>query len=705
MDSGRSQSGSRVRSVLFIRRMVLILRLITKWVSRLYGLLAPRAYSVIMVGALFCTLAVKFFHSWRIDMVSEYPGWILSDIAVLLGIEVVLAAACFRWPGRWVVRTATFVAAVICTWSVMSAGWLIRTGTQILPPVLLPLVRDTLNTLSIISVNLVKMPVAAVALLGPSAVALVFFFFVLARPLPPNYNRKRFVSRVLISAVIIFAAILARGAVKDEGSAQIVSEGLRYNCQLRAIVSFILPGSGRLARADLADAKRKIPAFDQLKIELPQTRISDKLQKPRRINHNVVIVVLEGIQYGYTSLADRQIDLTPYLATLAGQGVEFTNARSTLTHTTKVLFSLLTGRFPSASQDLAEAVPAVKPYAGIVTILKQKLNFRTAFFQSAKGNFECRPGLVHNLGFDKFWAREDLNDPNAFVGYLGCDEFAMLKAITDWIKADPVRDTSETLSNSAVEKVSNGADKKPFFLTVLCSVTHDPYEVPEWFAEPAGESVQRYRQAIFYTDRFIAALDAELAKLNLTDKTIFCVIGDHGEAFGEHGLLGHERIAFDEVLHVPFCLRAPFLIEPETTVTKAVSSVDLTPTLLALLGFDADGADFDGVNALGDVADDRKVYFSGWMQQGPAGFVKGTRKFIYNPANKMVSVYDLSTDPFEFVRIELSERQAQKVADDIIGWRRNSIFRLDRKRTGKKMLFDSWLCRWTGRVSSARYRP
>ena len=683
MDSGRSQSGSRVRSVLFIRRMVPILRLITKCVSRLYGLLAPRAYSVIMFGALFCTLAVKFFHSWRIDMVSEYHGWILSDIAVLLGIEVVLAAACFRWPGRWVVRMATFVAAVICTWSVMSAGWLIRTGTQILPPVLLPLVRDTLNTLSIISVNLVKMPVAAVALLAPSAIALTFFFFVLARPLPPNYNRKRFANRILISAVIIFAAILARGVVKDERSSQIVFEGLRYNCQLRAIASFVLPGSGRLARADLARAKRKIPAFDQLKIELPQTRISDKSQKPRRINHNVVIIVLEGIQYRYTSLADRQTDLTPYLATLAGQGVEFTSARSTLTHTTKVLFSLLTGRFPSASQDLAEAVPVVKPYAGIATILKQKLNFRTAFFQSAKGNFECRPGLVHNLGFDKFLARDDLNDPSAFIGYLGCDEFSMLKPITEWIKAD----------------------KKPFFLTVLCSVTHDPYEVPEWFAEPAGESVQRYRQAIFYTDRFIAALDAELAKLNLTDKTIFCVIGDHGEAFGEHGLLGHERIAFDEVLHVPFCLRAPFLIEPETTVTKAVSSVDLTPTLLALLGFDADGADFDGVNALGDVADDRKVYFSGWMQQSPAGFVKGTRKFIYNPANKVVSVYDLSADPFELVRIELSEQQAQKIANDIIGWRRNSIFRLDQQRAGKKMLFDSWPYRWTGRVSSAKYRP
>ncbi|MHC4545018.1 MAG: hypothetical protein ACYSYL_10905 [Planctomycetota bacterium] len=64
--------------------------------------------------------------------------------------------------------------------------------------------------------------------------------------------------------------------------------------------------------------------------------------------------------------------------------------------------------------------------------------------------------MVYNLGFDKFWARDDLNDPNAFLGYLACDEFSMLGPITEWIKAE----------------------ERPFLLTILCSVTHDPYEVP-----------------------------------------------------------------------------------------------------------------------------------------------------------------------------------------------------------------------------------
>jgi len=636
-------------------------------IRRLYGLLAIRAYSVIMFGALFCTLAVKLFHSLRTGLLSEYFEWILADIYVLLGIEVILAIVCFRWPRKWVIRTTTFAAAIVCTWSVINAGWLIRTGSQILPPVLLPLVRSPLNNFCIVGFNLIKMPKAAFALLGPSVIALAFFFCVLVRPMLPNYNGRRFIKRIIISAIIVISASIAREAIVRRGSPQIASAGLRYNSQLRAIASLVLSDYRRFPNSD-----REIPSFDEIKIGL----------KPHQIYYNVVIVILEGIQYNYTSLADKQSNLTPFLATLAEQGVEFENARSTVTHTTKALFTLLTGRFPSASEDLAETVPAMKSYASIATILEEQLNFRTAFFQSAKGNFESRPGLVYNLGIDKFWARDDLDDPNSFLGYLACDEFSMLEPITEWLQAD----------------------EKPFLLTILCSVSHDPYEVPQWFAEPAKEPVERYRQTISYTDKFLSALDAELANLNLTDKTIFCVIGDHGEAFGEHGLLGHEQIAFDEVLRIPFCLRAPSLIEPGTKVTDAVSSADLTPTLLALLNFDISLAGFDGINIINHIPVDRNVYFSGWIRLSPAGFVKDGRKFIYNPVNKMVTVYDLDTDPPELVRIELDEQQSKKIANEIDAWRRNSIFKIEQQRTGKKLLFGRWLCRWTNRVSTAKYQ-
>jgi glucan phosphoethanolaminetransferase (alkaline phosphatase superfamily) len=632
---------------------------------RLQEFLSPRACSVIMLAALFCTLTVKLFHSLRYGLLTEYPDWVMSDLSVLITVEVVLSLVCFRWPKKNVVRLATVVAAVVCTWSVMNAGWLIRTGTQILPRVLLPLFRAPANSLFIVGVNLAKMPVAAVVLLAPSAVALIFFFFVLARPKLPVFSRRWFCIRIVFSLAIVVIAVAVRPVFANRGSLQIGSAGLRYNSQLRAVVSLMLTDYRRPP-----NPKREIPAIDNLNIGLKQ----------QHVKHNILLVILEGVQYQYTSLGSEHNDLTPYLATLAKQGVVFSNTRSTLTHTTKALFALLTGRFASASQDIAETVPVGSPYASIATILAGKLGYRTAFFQSAMGSFESRPGLVYNLGYEDFWARDDSDDPNCFLGYLACDEFSMLKPINEWIKSED----------------------KPFLLTVLCSVTHDPYEIPEWFGTPAKEPLERYLQSISYTDRFLAAMDVELGNLGVADNTIFCVIGDHGEAFGEHGLLGHERIAFDEVLRIPFCLRIPFSIQTGVKIAEPASSIDLTPTLLGLVGFDVESIGFDGVDLLNAIPKDRRIFFTGWMHEGPAGFVKGNRKFIYNPTNKTTCAYDLAADPKELNRIELPQKKADEIGREIIDWRKSTIFKIDQQRNGKKELFDNWICRWTDRVSSTK---
>lgn len=633
-------------------------------IRRLFAFLAPRAYTAIIFGALFCTLMVKLFHSLRCGLLSQYFNWIFSDISVLLGVEIFLAGICYRWPHRWVIRSATFFAALVCIWSVINAGWLIRTGTQVLPTVLLPLLRDPLNSLSIIGVNLAVTPRATVALLAPSAIALVFFFRVMAKPLPPNYDNQRFAKKVVVTLAIIIVAVLFRGIMAYGGSPHIASVRMRYNAQYKGVVS--------LFRRRFEESMRKIPYFDQVQLTL----------KPKQTRHNVLVVVLEGVQYRYTSLAQDANgppdvnNPTPFIAQLASQGVEFVNARSSVTHTTKALFSLFTGQFPSASEDLAEAVPAQKPYASVAMALRDKLGYRTAFFQSAKGNFESRPGLVYNLGFDEFWSRDDLPNTDAYLGYLSCDEFVMLKYIIEWVRESD----------------------NPFFLTALCSVTHDPYKVPEWFGEPADEPIDCYKQAINYTDGFIKALYEEIEKLGLADDTIFCIIGDHGEAFGEHGLLGHERIVFEEALHIPFCIRAPSLVEPGTKVTEAVSSVDLTPTLLGLLGFETRENGYDGVDVLAGPLQARKVRFSGWMHEGPAGYVEGDHKYSFNPTTKILSVYDLRTDPFETTRIELPEEHAQAIAEEIAAWRKNSVFQLDRKQPGEIRLYNRWICRWTNRV-------
>ncbi|MBN1974061.1 MAG: LTA synthase family protein [Sedimentisphaerales bacterium] len=636
-----------------------------KFNREVFDYATARPYTVILALALLCTLVTKLFYAIRRSQVEQYPGWILADIAFLLGVEVILVFICFRHSSKWTIRTATILAAIMCLWSFLNAGWLIRTGTQILPRVLLTVVRDPVNAFHMIGKNLSKVPVTAVLLLLPGAIALTFFFYVLAKPRIPNYNRKRFFIRFVVCIVVCLTAIAIRPVLLRSKPSKSALLELQYNAQLKAITSLVFNH-----HRPPPEPTRRVPFYDQLKVA----------SGPQMRKDNIVVIVLEGVQYEQSSLGGNSMDLTPYIANLAKQGASFTNARSTLTHTTKALFTLLTGRFASASQDIVEAVPVSKAYAGLPTILRDQLGYKTAFFQSARGNFECRPGLVYNLGFDKFWARDDLNDPNQFVGYLGCDEYAMIKPIKSWIKSD----------------------NRPFLLTIMCSVTHDPYEAPEWFGEQAKEDIERYRQTIAYTDKFLAAFEQELTQLGIMENTIFCVIGDHGEAFNEHGRSGHERIAFDEALHVLFCLKSP-IIEPETVITKPVSSIDLTPTLLSLLGFQTEKAGFDGVNILGKIRDERKVYFSGWMYESQAGYVQENFKYVYDPVHETACYYDLKKDPNEQEKIDVPEDKKEAISSEIESWRENTVFQYDQEYKGKRIIYNRWLCSWGNRDSRAKY--
>ena len=632
----------------------------------LFDFAVTRPYTLIMILALLCTLAAKLFHAIDCSLISRYPAWILSDIAFLLGIEVMLALLCFSKPRLWAARLATIIAAVFCLWSFLNAGWIIRTGTQILPHVLLTVFRDPLNALRMVGINLIKMPLTAIILLLPGFILLSFFFYVMTKTRIPVYNRKRFFIRFNASIIICLAALALRPTLIINKSPLPASLEMQYNAQLKAVSSLFC----RQYKPP-RESERRVPTFDELKVA----------QSSQMKKYNIVVIVLEGVQYEQTSLSGNKGDLTPFLAELASQGANFTNMRSTLTHTTKALFTLMTGRFASASQDIVEAVPAEKTYASLSTILRKQLGYRTAFFQSARGDFECRPGLVYNLGFDKFFAREDLNEPNKFISYLGCDEFAMLKPIAKWIQSD----------------------SRPFLLTYMCSVTHDRYEVPKWYGEQPKEDIDCYRQTISYTDKFLSAFEDELSNLGLLDNTIFCVIGDHGEGFNEHGLSGHERIAFDEGLHVPFCIKAPS-IEHGTTISSPVSSIDLTPTLLELLGFKTEKAGFDGINVLGNINPNRRVYFSGWMYESPAGFIHGDLKYIFDPIHQTLCLYDLKNDPHEQNRLNVPEDQVQKITDEIEKWRENTIFQYDRDYKGKDLIiYKQWKCKWSNRKANAKY--
>jgi len=79
--------------------------------------------------------------------------------------------------------------------------------------------------------------------------------------------------------------------------------------------------------------------------------------------------------------------------------------------------------------------------------------------------------------------------------------------------------------------------------------------------------------------RILWALEAS----GQSDNTVVVFTSDHGEMMGSHSLIG-KSVFYEEAVRVPLLIRAPFLHRRQVVVDRPVSSIDLVPTVLDLLG-------------------------------------------------------------------------------------------------------------------------
>jgi choline-sulfatase len=133
------------------------------------------------------------------------------------------------------------------------------------------------------------------------------------------------------------------------------------------------------------------------------------------------------------------------------------------------------------------------------------------------------------------------------------------------------------------------------FLWVHLFEPHAPYVDRQSMAAPPGG---RPRSVGERYDSEVAVADGEVARLVQAvrphlDSTLVVVASDHGEAFGEHGEIGHSVLVYDTTLRVPLVIAGPG-VRP-TIVAEPVSLVDVMPTLLELSGT-SPAAPVDGVS-------------------------------------------------------------------------------------------------------------
>src|SRR5690606_10302346 len=92
----------------------------------------------------------------------------------------------------------------------------------------------------------------------------------------------------------------------------------------------------------------------------------------------------------------------------------------------------------------------------------------------------------------------------------------------------------------------------------------------------------RYDGEVAFTDHHVGRVLDAIAQSSFADRTIVIVTSDHGEAFGEHGLILHGFEVWEELARVPLLVYVPGA-EPRRIRARR-SILDIPATVLDAMG-------------------------------------------------------------------------------------------------------------------------
>lgn len=364
-------------------------------------------------------------------------------------------------------------------------------------------------------------------------------------------------------------------------------------------------------------------------------------------SRSLAIIILESTRAFSVTPYAPEVPTTPFLAELAERSLLVERAYSVTPHTSKALVSILCGLPPAPLLRISEAIPGGLPGRCLPELLAEQ-GYRTGYFQSATGRYEDRGGLVSNMGFEDFFPAEKLpKEGFERANYFGKEDWVMLEPSRKWLAEHAHR---------------------PHLAVYLANTPHHPYDAPRRFGRlklsPEPE-FNRYLNAVRYVDFFVRELMEQYRQLGLDRDTVFVVVGDHGEGFGEHGLRQHDEVIYEEGLRVPLIIHDPSAPR-EVRVTGPATQLDILPSVVGRLGFRLEGTSGPGTS-LDEPLPDRAVYSSCYRPGRCLARFEGNQKLIHFFGSRRDELFDVVADPGE--RTNLALGRGAEVAE----WKRDAL--------------------------------
>ncbi|MFZ5481500.1 MAG: sulfatase-like hydrolase/transferase [Myxococcota bacterium] len=192
--------------------------------------------------------------------------------------------------------------------------------------------------------------------------------------------------------------------------------------------------------------------------------------------------------------------------------------------------------------------------------------------------------------------------------------------------------------DDALAWVATVPPEQPVFLWVHLYDAHYPYVPKEPYATEMKD--RPYDAELAYVDDQVARLVEAFTGRD----SLFVLVGDHGEALGEHDEMTHGLFTYQATQRVPFVISGTGVTPG--VVKEPVSTADVTPTILAALNLPIpDGLDGKPQPGSPQVAYAESFQLPERFRIAPhRAVVDGNLKLVATPRPEL---YDLAADPHE----------------------------------------------------------
>jgi membrane-anchored protein YejM (alkaline phosphatase superfamily) len=230
--------------------------------------------------------------------------------------------------------------------------------------------------------------------------------------------------------------------------------------------------------------------------------------------------------------------------------------------------------------------------------------------------------------------------------------------------------------------------REPFLGIYISFAAHFPYfNYGENYRimEEDGRLISRYYNNLNLLDHMIKRIVDHLKEQGLLERTILVIVGDHGQAFGQHhpNNFMHYRYSYNENLETPAVFYQPSLFKPKT-FEFPTSHVDILPTLLDAMRIPYPPIAFDGESLFKGKLRQNPIYFYGY-EESVSSLDPDLVKVQYSLKKKRCWVFDLKHDQDEKKPLDCSDYPIQwETLHKFVGDHDEQLLKYNASPTGKR---------------------